>query len=103
MQISLNLLLTLALSILLYYFGQFLISKSSILRRSFIPAPVLGGLLFALINLLCHLNGSWVVNLDTSLQTPAMSGFFATVGLSVAFQGSSKLGRRGLQYWFLCS
>lgn len=103
MQISLNLLLTLALSILLYYFGQFLISKSSILRRSFIPAPVLGGLLFALINLLCHLNGSWVVNLDTSLQTPAMSGFFATVGLSVAFQGSNKLGRRGLQYWFLCS
>lgn len=102
MQISLNAILTLALSILLYYIGQALIRKSSFLRRSFIPAPVLGGLLFALINLLCHLNGSWVIHLDTTLQIPAMSGFFATVGLSVAFQGSSKLGRRGLQYWFLC-
>lgn len=102
MQISLNMLLTLALSILLFYFGQALIHRSAFLRRSFIPAPVLGGLLFALINLLGHLNGNWRINLDTSLQIPAMSGFFATIGLTVAFQNSGSLGRRGLRYWLLC-
>lgn len=102
MQISLNMLLTLGLAILLYYFGQALIQRSAFLRRSFIPAPVLGGLLFALINLIGHLNGNWLINLDTSLQIPAMSGFFATVGLMVAFQSSGRLGQRGIKYWLLC-
>jgi ESS family glutamate:Na+ symporter len=101
-QISLNILLTLALSIFLFYFGQTILRKSAFLRRSFIPAPVLGGLIFALINLIGHLNGQWLINLDTSLQIPAMSGFFATIGLTVAFQGSGSLGRRGLRYWLLC-
>jgi len=101
-QISLNTLLTLALSILLFYFGQAMIRKSAFLRRSFIPAPVLGGLIFAIVNLIGHLNGQWLINLDTSLQIPAMSGFFATIGLTVAFQSSGSLGRRGLRYWLLC-
>lgn len=62
--------------------GSLLVNGLSILRAYTIPEPVAGGLVVAVVLLLFRMVGHVQVNFDTSLQTPMMLAFFATIGLN---------------------
>jgi len=72
--------------------GRGLVMRVGFMRSYNIPEPVAGGLVVALILLLLRtLNIE--IRFDTSLQTPLMLAFFATIGLSADFASLKKGGR----------
>lgn len=66
MQLSLNLYQSMALAVGVFYLGAFLKSKISIFRTYCIPSPVIGGIIFAIVNLLCYQSGVLELTVDTT-------------------------------------
>lgn len=91
MAIHLNIYQTLAAAIVIYYIGVFLRMKISFLRTYCIPAPVVGGILFAVLNCILYTNGIWTYEQDTIMQNICMMLFFTSVG----YTASLSLIRRG--------
>jgi ESS family glutamate:Na+ symporter len=83
---------TLVAASLVLLLGRGLVTRVGFLRAYNIPEPVAGGLVVALA--LLALRGFDIqVKFDTSLQTPLMLAFFATIGLSADFASLKKGGR----------
>lgn len=102
MTLEMNQVTTLFIAIAVFLLGGYLNKRIRFLERFCIPAPVVGGLLFAILVTL--LKGLQLVNinLDTSLQSLFMLTFFTTVGLGASF-GLIKLGGKLLIiYWLSC-
>lgn len=97
--LSLGLVETLALAALAVAAGQGLRKAVPLLGRYDLPAPVLGGLLVALVMSALRRDGVDAVQFDTSLQTPLMMAFFTSIG----FGASLRLLRVGgtQLVWFL--
>jgi ESS family glutamate:Na+ symporter len=55
-----------------------------VLARYNLPAPVLGGLLVAIVMLIAQEGGVALVRFDTTLQTPLMVAFFTTIGFAAS-------------------
>jgi ESS family glutamate:Na+ symporter len=83
---------TLVAASLVLLLGRGLVTRVGLLRAYNIPEPVAGGLLVALVLLVLRLL-DLEVRFDTSLQTPLMLAFFATIGLSADFASLKKGGR----------
>ncbi|SEC78219.1 glutamate:Na+ symporter, ESS family [Pseudomonas mohnii] len=83
---------TLVAASLVLLLGRGLVTRVGFLRTYNIPEPVAGGLLVALV-LLALRSLDIEVRFDTSLQTPLMLAFFATIGLSADFASLKKGGR----------
>ncbi|HDK7175450.1 TPA: sodium/glutamate symporter [Clostridium botulinum] len=86
MTLELDMIQTTTLAIFFYYIGVFIKSKVSILEKFCIPAPVVGGLIFAILNLIFTESGFISISLDTTLQKPFMLAFFTTIGLGASFK-----------------
>ena len=82
---------TLALVSVALFVGYGLRRRVPLLDRYNIPAPVIGGFLFALISLALRQAGVIAFEFDTTLQTPLMIAFFTTIG----FGASVSLLRQG--------
>jgi len=83
---------TLVAASLVLLLGRGLVTRVGFLRTYNIPEPVAGGLVVAL--LLLGLRALDLhVQFDTSLQTPLMLAFFATIGLSADIASLKKGGR----------
>ncbi|WP_150765538.1 sodium/glutamate symporter [Pseudomonas fluorescens] len=83
---------TLVAASLVLLLGRGLVTRVGFLRAYNIPEPVAGGLVVALV--LLALRGLDVeIRFDTSLQTPLMLAFFATIGLSADFASLKRGGR----------
>lgn len=83
---------TLVAASLVLLLGRGLVTRVGFLRTYNIPEPVAGGLVVAL--LLLGLRAlDMHVQFDTSLQTPLMLAFFATIGLSADIASLKKGGR----------
>lgn len=83
---------TLVAASLVLLLGRGLVTRVGFLRAYNIPEPVAGGLMVALVLLALRLFDI-EVRFDTSLQTPLMLAFFATIGLSADFASLKKGGR----------
>jgi ESS family glutamate:Na+ symporter len=83
---------TLVAASLVLLLGRGLIARVGFLRSYNIPEPVAGGLVVAL-GLLMLRTFDIEIRFDTSLQTPLMLAFFATIGLSADFASLKKGGR----------
>jgi len=83
---------TLVAASLVLLLGRGLVARVGFLRAYNIPEPVAGGLVVALVLLTLRLLDI-EVRFDTSLQTPLMLAFFATIGLSADFASLRKGGR----------
>ena len=55
-----------------------------VLARYNLPAPVLGGLLVAIVVLVARGQGATLVQFDTTLQSPLMIAFFTTIGFGAS-------------------
>jgi len=83
---------TLVAASLVLLLGRGLVARVGVLRNYNIPEPVAGGLVVALV-LLGLRAFDMEIRFDTSLQTPLMLAFFATIGLSADFASLRKGGR----------
>ncbi|WP_040287388.1 sodium/glutamate symporter [Sporosarcina koreensis] len=103
MTIELNQVTTLFLAMALLLLGNLLVRKSKILQKFCIPAPVVGGLLFAILATILKTTGIVSFTLDTSLQNLFMLTFFATVGLGASFALIKLGGKLLIIYWIACA
>jgi ESS family glutamate:Na+ symporter len=82
--LTLDLINTVAFGGLVLFLGHGIRRLFTPLARYNVPAPVLGGLLVALIILVARSRGAELVTFDTRLQAPFMIAFFTTVGFGAS-------------------
>ena len=75
---------TLAAGALALFVGFQLVDRLTVLRRYNIPAPVVGGLIFAIVVLVLRQQSIATITFDTTLQTPLMNAFFTAIGFSAS-------------------
>ncbi len=92
-EISLNMYHAVALAAALYWLGNLLCSKVSIFNKYCIPAPLVGGVCFSLVNTILYAAGVAYISFDSTLQTVFMNIFFTTVGFSVSLPQLKKGGK----------
>ena len=90
--VSLNMYQAMATAAVMLVIGQMLVNKIGFLRRYCIPAPVVGGLIFAILHAVVRGLGIVEFDMDTTLQTVFMTAFFCTVGFLAAFSMLKKGG-----------
>lgn len=100
--IQTNMMQTTAIAIVMLYVGKFLRKKVEFFERFCIPAPVIGGFLFALIHLLIKVGGIATFEMDTTLKGPFMMVFFTTIGLGANLE-TLKKGGKGFLIFLLIS
>ncbi len=93
MTLSLNLYQTMALAVGVYYLGAFLKSRIQAFRTYCIPVPVIGGVLFAVLNLIFHQTNLLDLHIDTVLQPVFMNVFFTSIGFTASFAMLKKGGK----------
>ena len=91
MKIELDMYQTIAVAVVVLMLGKFLKTKFSILERFCIPAPVIGGVLFAVFTCLCYVTGIVEFSFDDILKEVCMVFFFTSVG----FQANLKVLKSG--------
>ena len=91
MNIHLDMYQTLAVAVLVLMLGSFLRKKIHFLEKFCIPAPVIGGLLFAIFTCICYSTGVAEFSFDDTLREVCMVFFFTSVG----FQANLKVLKSG--------
>lgn len=92
MVLALDMVQSMALGVIVLLIGSYLVRKIDFLERFCIPAPVVGGTLFALLALILHQTGTMDIEMDITLRVVAMTAFFTTVGFSASFRLLKKGG-----------
>jgi ESS family glutamate:Na+ symporter len=87
-----NMALTLALALVLLLLGRWIKSKVAFFQKYFIPAPVIGGLLFSIFLLVGNSTNTFSFTFDANLKTLLMLVFFTTVGFAASFRTLAKGG-----------
>ena len=80
--IQLDLLSTILVAFLVLFAGRALIARSAFLARFSIPAPVVGGVIAAIILAVLDVAGGIRIGFDMALRDNLLLMFFTTVGLS---------------------
>ncbi len=101
--LKLDMVQTLALAAVVLFLGYGIRRRVGVLDRYNIPAPVVGGFLFAALALVLRLSGLVAVEFDTTLQTPLMIAFFTTIGLGASLSLLKVGGPQVLLFWLLAS
>ena len=91
MIINLDMYQTVAVAVLVLFLGLMLRRKIRVLERFCIPAPVIGGLLFAIFTCICYTTGIIEFSFDDTLREVCMVFFFTSVG----FQANLKVLKSG--------
>ena len=91
MIIELDMYQTLAIAVVVLMLGKFLRKKCSLLEKFCIPAPVVGGVLFAVFTCVCYVTGIVEFTFDDILKEVCMVFFFTSVG----FQANLKVLKSG--------
>lgn len=81
---ELDLIQTVALAGIFLYVGHLLCKIIKPLGRYNIPAPVVGGMLISIFNLVTHQFGIEVFKFDVTLREPLMIAFFTAIGLNAS-------------------
>jgi glutamate:Na+ symporter, ESS family len=101
--IKLDMMQTVALAAVVLFAGYGVRQRVGVLDRFNIPAPVVGGFLFAAAALALRQAGVLAFQFDTALQTPFMIAFFTTIGLGASFGLLRVGGPQVLLFWLLAS
>jgi ESS family glutamate:Na+ symporter len=100
---KLDMVQTLALAAVILFIGYGVRRRVGVLARYNIPAPVVGGFLFAALALTLRLQGMVAFEFDTALQTPLMIAFFTTIGLGASLALLKVGGPQVVLFWVLAS
>lgn len=85
---------TIAAAVFLLIIGKVLKQKFFFLSQYCIPAPVIGGILFAIFNLFAFNYNLVVFKMDFALKDVFMTAFFTTVGFTASLKLLKKGGRQ---------
>lgn len=91
LELNFNMAETLAISILVLLLGREIKKRVNFLEKFFIPAPVVGGVIFSILLLIGHNTGAFNFSFDNVLKDFLMTIFFTTIG----FTASGKLLKKG--------
>ncbi|MDY3280856.1 sodium/glutamate symporter [Dysosmobacter sp.] len=91
--VELNMYHGVALGAFLFWLGGMITDKVSLLNRYCIPAPLVGGLCFSILNCILYSAGIASISFDATLQTVFMIMFFTTVGFTVSIPTLLKGGK----------
>lgn len=86
-----------------WFLGRFLVNRISILNRYNLPAPVIGGLLIAVVLGILHSRGAVPFSFDTQLVPALMIGFFTSLGYGASFRELKRGGSDVLLFLGICS
>ena len=91
--IVLNAVFATFISVLFLMLGNAIYKKSKFIRRLCIPAPVVGGLIFAVINLLLHSFAKIEIEFDETIYNFFALLFFTTLGYAINLNVLKKAGK----------
>ena len=98
LEITLNMYQTAAIAMLLYVVGRFLTTRVEFLRTCCIPAPVVGGLIFAIAHLALRMAGIIQFTFDSNVKDFFMTLFFTSVGYTACFRLLRKGGKKVITF-----
>lgn len=101
--LSLDMIQTVALAALVLFGGYAVRRRVALLDRFNIPAPVVGGFLFAALALALRQGGVLAFEFTTTLQSPFMVAFFTAIGLGASLSLLKVGGTQVLVFWGLAS
>ena len=81
-----------ALAVICLLLGRFLVSKFEVLRKYCIPAPVVGGLVFAILHTIFRGANVFEFDMDMTLKNVFMTAFFCSVGFLASIKILKKAG-----------
>ena len=92
MNIAMNMYQSLGFAVVWLLIGRYLKDHVKFFQKYCIPAPIIGGFLFAIISLIGHNTGVINIKFDKTLQEYWMVMFFTTVGYNAGFSVLKKGG-----------
>ncbi len=101
--LQLDMIQTLALAAVVLFLGYGVRQRIAVLDRFNIPAPVIGGFLFAATALGLRQGGVLAFDFTTTLQSPLMVAFFTTIGLGASLGLLRVGGPQVLLFWGLAT
>ncbi|MFC1746117.1 sodium/glutamate symporter, partial [Candidatus Riflebacteria bacterium] len=103
MSISLDLMQTYGMAVIVLFIGYFFNNRITILKKYNIPAPVVGGIVFALLTSFLFTMFNLQFKFDMSLKNPLMLTFFTTVGLGASYKLLLRGGPRVILFLILAA
>jgi ESS family glutamate:Na+ symporter len=103
MTLKFDMMQTLAVAAVVLFVGYAIRRRVGVLDRYNIPAPVVGGFLFAGASFGLRVSGLAAFEFDTTLQTPLMIAFFTTIGLGASLSLLKVGGPQVLVFWTLAT
>lgn len=94
MILKLDMIQTAAVAVIVLFIGQKIKSKFHFLDKYCIPAPVIGGLIFAIMSLVLKQTNILTFDMDITLQKLAMTAFFTTIGFTASIRLLKKGGKQ---------
>lgn len=94
---------TVALAAVILFLGYGVRRRVGVLDRFNIPAPVIGGFLFAALALALRQGGVLAFEFDTMLQSPFMIAFFTSIGLGASLGLLKRGGPQVALFWLLAT
>ncbi|MGH4117242.1 sodium/glutamate symporter [Clostridium sp.] len=91
-----------ALAVVVLFIGQLIKRKLAVLDKYCIPAPVIGGILFAIMTLILKQTNVLVFEMDVTLQKFFMTAFFTTIGFTASFTLLKKGGKQVFIFLGIC-
>ena len=101
--LTLDMVQTVALASVVLFLGYGIRKRVGFLDRFNIPAPVIGGFLFAALSLGLRLSNVLAFEFTTTLQSPLMVAFFTTIGLGASLGLLRLGGPQVLLFWGLAT
>jgi len=101
--IQLDMVQTLALAAVVLFAGYGIRRRIGVLDRYNIPAPVVGGFLFAILALVLRVTGLMAFQFTATLQAPLMIAFFTSIGLGASLALLKVGGPQVLLFWGLAT
>lgn len=103
MKIQLDMYQTIAVAVVVLMLGKFLKERVELLERFCIPAPVIGGVIFAIFTCLCYVTGIAEFSFDDILKEVCMDIFFTSVGFQANLKVLKSGGRALIVFLGLCN
>lgn len=93
-EFTLDMYQTAGVAMLLFVLGRFLTTRIEFLKRCCIPAPVVGGLIFAIVHLVLYSCGVVQLSFDDNVKSFFMTLFFTSVGYTACFRLLKRGGKK---------
>lgn len=101
MTLNMNMVETVGFSVALLVLGKLLRKRISFFSKYCIPAPVIGGFIFAILHVILRSSGTLHFKFDETLKTFFMTIFFTTIGFNASINTLKKGGIMTIKFLFV--